>query len=126
MNVLLAAGVAAGSAFLIERMGLPALVGQVVRRARGCRAILADPRASDLEKERAMRRESVRLFALFGRLAGGSLLAIGAPLALVGALDALGVASLAGVVGTLARPAFLAAAFGIGGLAYVLGARASR
>lgn len=126
MNVVLAAAVAAGSAFLVERLGLPAHVSTVVNRARRCRRILTDSTRSDLEKERALREESLRLFRLFGRLAGGSLLAIGAPLAVIGALDAVGVVSASAVIATLVRPTFLAAAFGLGGLFYLWRARAGR
>lgn len=126
MNVALAAAVAAVSAFLIDRLGLPSRVGEVMGRARRCREILADSDRTDLEKERALREEAIRLFGLFGRLAGGSALALGAPLAAVAALGAAGVGSPGGVVATMVRPAFLAGAFGLGGLVYAWRWRARR
>ncbi|HKK07765.1 MAG TPA: hypothetical protein VKA44_02655 [Gemmatimonadota bacterium] len=126
MNLLLAAGVAVASAVLVERLGLPAYVGRVMARARSCREILADAGRSDLEKERALRSEALGLFGLFGRLAGGSVVAVGLPMAGIGLLDLAGVGSSRGVVATLVRPAFLAAAFGVGALAWAVRRRARR
>lgn len=114
MNVLLAAAVVAGSAFLVERMRLPGHVGEVMRHARRCRRILADAERPDLEKERAMRVEAIELFRLFGRLSAGSLVAIGVPLAIVGGLGAIGWTSTSDVLGTMVRPGFLVSVFAVG------------
>lgn len=118
MNVVLAAAVAVVSALLIERLGIPDRVGDVVARARRCRGVLTDASLDDLEKERVLREESIRLFALFGLVAGGSVVAIGVPLAAVLGLEAAGVSSADAVVSTMVSPAFLAAAFGVGGLVW--------
>jgi hypothetical protein len=126
LNIVLAAAVVMGSAFLVERLGLPAHVSTVLDRARRCRRILTDSTRSDMQKERVLREEAVRLFGLFGRLAGGSVLAIGVPLALIGTLDVVGVVSAGGVIATLVRPAFLATVLGLGALVYVWRARAGR
>lgn len=115
MTVVLAAGVAAVSAFLLDRFRIPTHVGRVISRASHCRQLFADPTLSDLEKERGLREQSVRLFGLFVRIAGGSAVAIGAPLAAVVGLQAAGVTSASAVVATLISPGFLVAAFSVGG-----------
>lgn len=126
MTLALAAAVAVVSGFLVERLGLPTHVRAVMSRAGRCRRILADRGRTDLEKERALREETVRLLGLFGRLAGGSLVAIGVPLAAIGALQAVGVASASAVVATMIRPAFLASAFGVGVLVWAWRRKAGR
>lgn len=120
MNLLLAVGVVVVFAVAIEWLDLPDRARDVGRRSRACLELLRDPTVGDDVKEEEIRRHALRLFALFGRLAGGSLLAIGLPLGSVWLLDLAGLASLPDVVAVLERVDFLVGATAVGGATYVL------
>lgn len=107
-------------AVAVERLDLPDRAGEVGRRSRACLDALRDPSLGDRAKEEELRRQAVRLFGLFARLAGGSLLALGLPLGAVWGLDALGLASLRDVLSVLERVDFLLGATVAGGGAYLL------
>lgn len=120
MSVLLAVLVVVLFALGVGWMDLPARAREAGARSRDGLDALRDPALDDRAKEEALRRVAVRLFGLFGRLAGGGLLALGLPLAAVWLLDRAGVASLGAVLSVLERPDFLAAATGGGLLLYLV------
>lgn len=117
MSLLLALFVVAAFAATLEALSLPDRAREVMDRAGDSLRVLRDPGLSDAEKERRLRRQSVRLFGLLGILAGGSILALGLPLGVVWLLERAGVGSLAAVLSVLERLDFLAAVTvaGIGG-----------
>lgn len=120
MALVWASLVVVGFAVVIERLDLPGRAREVGRRSGACLDALRDPSLGDEAKEEELRRQSVRLFGLFARLAGGSLLAVGVPLGAVWGLDALGLASLPDVLSVLERVDFLFGATVVGGAVYVL------
>lgn len=107
-------------AVVIERLDLPDRAREVGRRSRACLDVLRDPSVGDETKEEELRRQARRLFGLFARLAGGSLLALGLPLGTVWGVDALGLASLPDVLAVLERVDFLVGATVVGAAAYLL------
>lgn len=109
MSLALAVGVVLGFAGVLHLLDLPARAAEVGRRSREALDTLRDRELDDDGKERALRRLSVRLFALMGVLLGGSALALGLPLGAVWVLDRLGLASLSAVWSMLESPGFLAA-----------------
>lgn len=119
MNLLLAAFVVVVFAVTIERLELPARAREVAARAGDSLEVLRDPTLDDEAKERALRHQSGQLFRLLGLLAGGSLLALGLPLAAVWLLELAGVASLGGVLSTLERPDFLLGTVVVGAVAFL-------
>lgn len=106
-------------AALLHRLRLPVRAKEVAARVVKCGQVLRDNALDDDAKARALRRQALRLFALFGILAGGSALALSLPLGGVWALDLAGVASLPDVLSVLARPDFLVAV-SLGGAATYL------
>lgn len=119
MSVLLAALVVVTFALAVGWMDLPGRAREVGARSRDGLDALRDPGLDDRAKEAALRRLAGRLFGLFGLLVGGSVLALGVPLLAVWLLEAVGVASLAGVLAVLERPDFLAAVTGAGLVAWL-------
>lgn len=99
---------------LVQLMKVPALAAQVMASSRTAVGDLRNPALTDLEKERAMRSHSGRLFGLFFRVTGATLVAIGAPLGAAWVLDRAGAVSLASVLDVMTSWAFLAAATAIG------------
>lgn len=94
-------------AVTIERLELPDRAREVGRRSSECLDLLRDPSVADDVKEEGLRRQALRLFGLFARLAGGSLTALALPLGVVWLLDAAGLASLPDVLSVLERIDFL-------------------
>ena len=126
MSLALAVGVVLGFAGVLHLLELPARAAEVGRRSGEALEILRDRELDDGAKERALRRHSVRLFALMGVLLGESALALGLPLGVVWLLDRAGLGSLAAVWGVLESPAFLAATV-VGGTAlWLVGRRLGR
>lgn len=119
MSLLLAALVVVAFALTLEGLDLPDRAREVGARTRESLEVLRDASLEDRAKEAALRRNSLRLFRLLGLLAGGSLLALGLPLAGVWLLELAGVASLQAVLSTLERPDFLAGATAVGIAAYL-------
>lgn len=119
MSVFLAVLVVVAFALTVDRLRLPERAREVGRRAMDCLGVLRDVSLDDEAKARAMRGHALRLFALFGILAGGSVLALGLPLLSVWILDGVGVASLAGVLSVLERADFLAGTAVVGVFAYL-------
>lgn len=111
MDVVWAVGVMVGLAATIEALSLPDRAREVARRGRTCLEAVRDPAPEDAAKEERLQRHALRLFGLFGLLAGGSLLAIGLLLGAVRGLDLVGWASFPDV---LERLDFLAALKGGG------------
>lgn len=109
MSVLLALAVVVSFATILMRLGLTARVRETAARAKACLDALRDPTLDDDSKETTLKRESVRLFALSGVLAGGTLLALAVPLLGVWLLDRAGVASFDSVLSILGRVDFLIA-----------------
>lgn len=109
MSLALAILVVAAFGATVAGLGLPGDAREAAERARGCWAVLRDPSLDDDAKERRMRSEARRLFALSGRLGGGAVLALALPLLGVWALERAGVASLPSVLGVLGRADFLLA-----------------
>lgn len=120
MDVVWALLVVVTFAVLIERLGLPDRAREVARRSRDCLDVVRDASLDDAAKEERLRRQSLRLFGLFGRLAGGSLLALALPLAAVWLADRAGLASTAAVLSVLERVDFLVGVTVAGGIAYLL------
>lgn len=118
MSVLLAVGVVVVFTVTIDRLSLPERGREVGHSAAECARVLRDRNLDDASKEKVLQRQAVYLFKLLGILTGGSLLALGLPFGGVWLLELLGIGSLAGVLDVLERIDFLAAATGIGLLAY--------
>lgn len=126
MSVALAVAVVAVFAVVIHRLDLPDRAREVSRRAGECLEVLRDPSLADDVKEDTLQGQAVRLFGLFGSLAGGSALALGAPLAAVWLLDRAGLASWPGVLDTLQRLDFLTATVVVGLCGYLVARRLGR
>lgn len=116
MSLFLAVLVAVAFAAIVERTGLPAHAAEVMRRARGSLAVVTDRALTDDQKERRLRAEALRLFVLLGRMAGGSALALGLPLALLWFGDRLGWMSMPEVLDVLMRVDFIVGISVAGGL----------
>lgn len=123
MNVALGALVVMAFAFALERMSLPERAREVGDRARESLRVLRHPELDDRSKEKALRRQALRLFGLVGVLVGGSLLALGLPLLGVWLLERAGVASFEGVLSVLERADFLVGAIVVGTGAYLAARR---
>lgn len=126
MSLALALLVVAAFAGIVERTRLVAHVRVAMQRARGTYSIVSDPSLTDDEKERRLREEATRLFALLGRIVLGSLLALGLPLGVLWALDRFGWISLSEVLEVLVRLDFLVAVSALGVLALWWGRRRAR
>lgn len=120
MSFLLAALVVVAFALAIERLELSERARETGRRARESLDVLRDPSLDDRQKEEALQEQARRLFGLLGILAGGSVLALGLPLAAVWLLELGGVASLEAVLDVLQRLDFLAGTAVAGVLAYLV------
>lgn len=120
MNVVLAVFVVVGFAVTIERLRLPTRAREVSQHSTECLRVLRDESLSDADKEAALQERSRQLFRLLGILAGGSVLALGLPLAVVWLFGQMGVGSYGGTLGVLQRLDFLAATTVVGLLAYLL------
>lgn len=107
MNFLSAVFVVVAFAATIVRLDLPDRAREAVDGSGEGLSVLRDPALDDDAKEEALQRLALRLFRLVGVLVGGSVLAIGWPLAVVWAGERAGVGSLAGTLDVLERPDFL-------------------
>jgi hypothetical protein len=114
VTLLLAVLVVFAFAGIVGWTRLPAHAGEVVHRTRGSYAVVSDRSLSDEQKERRLKEEAPRLFALLGRIVAGSLLALGLPLGALWVVDRLGLASLSGVLEVLVRVDFLVAVSALG------------
>lgn len=114
MTLLLALLVVVAFAGIVGWARLPAQAVEVTRRARESYLVVSDPSLSDDQKERRLRDEAPRLFALLGRMVGGGLLALTLPLGAVWVVDRIGLASLSEVLEMLARVDFLVAVSVVG------------
>lgn len=126
MSIVLALLVVAAFAGIVERTRLPAHVAEAVRRGQESYAIVSDPTLTDDRKERRLREETVRLFALLGRIVLGSLLALGLPLGVLWILDWVGLISLPEILEVLVRLDFLLAVSAVGIIAVWWGRRRGR
>ncbi|PSQ64637.1 MAG: hypothetical protein BRD25_03325 [Bacteroidetes bacterium QH_1_61_8] len=120
MNLALALFVVVGFAGTLEYLDLPEHARGVGERSRNALAVLRNDALDDREKEETLQNHARRLFALLGILAGGSVLALGGPLAIVWGLDRVGVGSFAAVLRILQRLDFLAATIVVGLLGYLI------
>ena len=120
MNFVLAVGVVVGFAATLEFLHLPTRARDVGQRGLDCLHVLRDASLSDKEKEVALQKNAGRLFLLLGILGGGSLLALGGPLAIVWGLEKMGVGTFSAVLAILQRIDFLVGTVVVGLLAYVL------
>jgi len=120
MNFVLAVFVVVGFAVTIERLHLPARAREVAHHSTASLDVLRDESLSDADKEAALQNRSRHLFQLLGILTGGSVLALGLPLALVWLLGQMGVGSFHGTLAVLQRIDFLAGTTVVGLLAYFL------
>lgn len=123
MSFVWATGVVVVFAVVVARLDLTERAREVGRRSIDCLAALRDPALDDDAKEKALRRQSLRLFGLLAILVGGSALALGLPLGAVALLELMGMASLERVLAVLQRIDFLAAVTVLGAAAYLLGRR---
>jgi hypothetical protein len=78
-----AALVVAGFTFLLARLGLVDRARRINGVLRSTAGIVADRAMPDREKERALQRGSLTLFALFAALTAGLAAAVGLPILLV-------------------------------------------
>jgi hypothetical protein len=120
MNLALAIFVVVGFAGVLEYLDLPERARGVGERSQDALAVLRDDALDDREKEEALQGHARRLFVLLGILGGGSVLALGGPLAIVWGLERIGVGSFAAVLRILQRLDFLAATIVVGLLGYLL------
>lgn len=120
MDILLAVFVVVVFALVLERLSLPRRAREVLARSSDALAVLRDGDLTDAEKEKRLQRQSRRLFGLLGVLAGGSLLALGLPLAVVWVLGQMGLGSLRAVLDVLERLDFLVAVTAGGVVAFLL------
>lgn len=120
MNLALSMVVVVGFAATLEILDLPSHARDVGDRSLDCLSIMRNEDLSDLEKEQALQEETKQLFRLLGILGGGSILALGGPLAGVWLLDQIGLGDFPTVLAILQRLDFLAGTMVAGILAYVL------
>jgi hypothetical protein len=120
MNLALALFVVVGFAGTLEYLDLSEHARGVGERSRNALAVLRNDALDDREKEETLQNHARRLFALLGILAGGSVLALGGPLAIVWGLERVGVGSFAAVLRILQRLDFLAATIVVGLLGYLI------
>ena len=120
MNLAFAIFVVVGFAGTLEYLDLPDRARAVGQQSTEALAVLQDDALTDREKEEALRAHSRILFGLLGVLAGGSILALGGPLALVWGLEQIGLGSFQKVLAILQRLDFLAATVVVGLLGYLL------
>lgn len=78
-----AALIIAGFSWLLVRLGLIEQARRINHIAKQSAATAADRSLTDLQKEQALRENSLTLFGLFGRITLGLLLALGLPTLLV-------------------------------------------
>ena len=120
MNFVLACFVVVGFAVTIDLLGLVDQALKVGQRSRKSFEILRDSSMSDREKEKAMQKQSRKLFKLFGILLGGSGLALVLPLAIVWLLGQAGIGTFPGTLATLTRVDFLLVVTFVGILIYLI------
>ena len=120
MNFVLALFVVVGFAATIEYFDLPSSAHAVGQHSKGALAVLRDDAMDDREKEEELQQQSVHLFRLLGALLGGSVLALGLPLAVVWLLEQVGVGAFWGTLSMLERIDFLVGVTIVGGLGYLL------
>jgi hypothetical protein len=120
MNLALAIFVVVGFAGVLEYLDLPERARGVGEQSTEALGVLRNDALDDREKEEALQGHARRLFALLGVLGGGSILALGGPLAIVWGLELVGVGSFAAVLRILQRLDFLAATIVVGLLGYLL------
>jgi hypothetical protein len=123
MNLALALFVVAGFAGTLEYLNLPEHARRVGERSQDALAVLRNDALDDREKEEALQGHARRLFALLGILLGGSVLALGGPLAIVWGLERIGVGSFEAVLRILQRLDFLAATIIVGLVGYLIARR---
>lgn len=126
VSLVLALLVVIAFAGIVERTRLTAHVAEAVRRGRESYSIVSDPSLTDDRKERRLREETLRLFALLGRIVLGSFLALGLPLGVLWVLDGIGLISLSETLDVLTRLDFLLAVSALGILAAWWGRRRGR
>ncbi|MCS3679165.1 hypothetical protein GGP72_003133 [Salinibacter ruber] len=120
MNLALAVFVVVGFAGVLEYLDLPERARGVGKRSQDALAVLQNDSLDDREKEEALQGHARRLFGLLGILGGGSILALGGPLATVWGLERIGIGSFGAVLRILQRLDFLAATIAVGLLGYLL------
>jgi hypothetical protein len=120
MNLALAISVVIGFAGTLEYFDLPDRARSVGQQSTEALAVLPDDTLTDREKEKALQAHARTLFGLLGVLVGVSILALGAPLALVWGLEQIGLGSFQKVLAILQRLDFLAATIVVGLLGYLL------
>jgi hypothetical protein len=114
VSLVLALLVVAAFAGIVGRTRVVGHVRVAMQRARGTWSIVSDPALADDEKERRLRAESFPLLVLLGRIALGSVLALGLPLGVLWALDRSGWISMSEVLEILMRLDFLVAVSALG------------
>lgn len=120
MSFLLAVLVVFGFAALLDVLRLPTHARDVMERGQQCMAVLQNASMPDAAKEEALQAQARRLFLLLGILVGGSLMALGLPLALIWALGLMGLGSFSEALAILQRLDFLLGTILFGGLAFFL------
>jgi len=120
MNLALAVFVVVAFAGVLEALNLPERARGVGAQSRDALAVLRNDALADREKEEALQGHARQLFTLLGILGGGSVLALGGPLAIVWGLDRVGVGSFTAVLRILQRLDFLAATVVVGLVGYLL------
>jgi hypothetical protein len=119
MNFALAVFVVIGFAATLEYLNLPDHARAVGERSSRSLSVLRDDSLGDREKEEALQIQSRELFRLLGILVGGSALALGLPLCIVGLLGQLGIGSFWDTIAVLERIDFLVGVTALGGLGYL-------
>ena len=92
----------------------------VVEHARHAIAVLQDSSRDDRDKEQALQRTALKLFALLGQLVLGSATALLVPMAILWSIDIAGIPLLHETLLMLQRWEFLVGASVIGGVIYVV------
>lgn len=118
MSVTLALFVVAAFLTVVKLVGLPGQAKEAAEGARASLSVLSDGTLTDDLKERRLRKLSVRLFGLFGRIVAGTCLALAVPLAGLWVLDAVGLGSASATLHVLTRVDFLAFTSLIGAAAF--------
>lgn len=120
MNFVFALVVVVGFAVTIEYLDLPERARTAGQWSSDALAVLRDGAMSDREKEEVLQRQARRLFGLLRILVGGSVLALGGPLAAVWLLEQVGVGSFWGTLAMLERVDFLVGVTVVGLVGYLL------
>jgi len=105
---------------LARLLQIPSRVAEVMRCSRSALAHLRDKDLTDLQKEREMRAQAMRLLSLFLILTVSAAAALAVPVGVVGMLDLAGLVAIEAVLDRLLSWELLLATLLLGAVAFAL------